>query len=117
MRVLSRQVSAMITLKSCQDNNMAEEAQRNWLEIVDRRYVFDRLARQVRDDSLKNSAALYNASVGRSTLFCPLYSQIDVLRSLTLEEFQKWYHSRIPSGGSAKKLSVQVRSFPESIWA
>ncbi len=37
----------MVTLKSCQDNNMLEEANRNWSQITERRYVFDKLAKQV----------------------------------------------------------------------
>ena len=41
------QVDSLIELKEHEDLSLAEEAQRNWIEVLDQTYLFDRRRREV----------------------------------------------------------------------
>ena len=41
------QVDSLIELKEHEDLSLAEEAERNWIEVLDRTYLFDRRRREV----------------------------------------------------------------------
>ena len=41
------QVDSLIELKEHEDLSLAEEAERNWIEVLDQTYLFDRRRREV----------------------------------------------------------------------
>lgn len=73
------QVDSLIELKEHEDLSLAEEADRNWTEILDQTYLFDRKHREV-----------------------------DSLRKLTKQDVHQWFVSHWKGGNKYKKLSVQV---------
>lgn len=52
------QVTALIKLKECEDTQLGEEVDRNWFEVVTQQYVFDRLNKEVRNQSIYSSSLL-----------------------------------------------------------
>ncbi len=52
------QVTALIKLKECEDTQLGEEVDRNWFEVVTQQYVFDRLNKEVRNQSICSSSLL-----------------------------------------------------------
>ncbi|XP_074609078.1 nardilysin-like isoform X1 [Acropora palmata] len=75
----SSQVDSLIELKEHKDLSLAEEADRNWTEIRDQTYLFDRKKREV-----------------------------ESLRKLSKEDIYQWFVSHFKGGKNYKKLSVQV---------
>ncbi|XP_067025867.1 nardilysin-like [Acropora muricata] len=75
----SSQVDSLIELKEHKDLILAEEADRNWTEIRDQTYLFDRKKREV-----------------------------ESLRKLSKEDIYQWFVSHFKGGKNYKKLSVQV---------
>ncbi len=45
------QVEALVNLKLCADVHLGEEVDRNWWEVLHHTYVFDRLIREVSENS------------------------------------------------------------------
>ena len=45
-----RNVDALISAKQRPDANLAEETERCWIEIVDRKFMFDRMEQEVCSD-------------------------------------------------------------------
>ncbi|XP_063217642.1 nardilysin-like [Bacillus rossius redtenbacheri] len=72
---------SLINLKQCRDLHLKEEVGRNWQEILNNTYLFDRMSREVK-----------------------------ALETISLEELQKWLKDHISSSSSSnfRKLSVQV---------
>uniref|UniRef100_A0A8C1VHQ8 Nardilysin b (N-arginine dibasic convertase) n=1 Tax=Cyprinus carpio TaxID=7962 RepID=A0A8C1VHQ8_CYPCA len=50
------QVTALIKLKECEDTQLGEEVDRNWFEVLTQQYVFDRLNKEVRHQSIYSSS-------------------------------------------------------------
>lgn len=76
----SIQKSSLIDQKKCEDLNLKEEASRNWSEIVEKNYLFDRL-----------------------------HKEIECLQTLTLEELQSYAQEHLLlNGPKIRKLGVQV---------
>ncbi|XP_073259534.1 nardilysin-like [Porites lutea] len=73
------QVDSLIELKEHEDLSLAEEAERNWIEVLDQTYLFDRRRREV-----------------------------NILKNLTKEDIDEWFRSHRKHGNNYKKLSVQV---------
>ncbi|XP_078353430.1 nardilysin-like [Oculina patagonica] len=73
------QVDSLIELKEHEDLSLADEADRNWTEVLDQTYIFNRKRREV-----------------------------DTLRKLTKEDLYQWFMSHRKCGDKYKKLSVQI---------
>jgi len=72
-------VDSLIELKEHEDLSLADEADRNWTEVLDQTYIFNRKRREV-----------------------------DSLRKLSKEDLYQWFLSHRKSGDKYKKLSVQI---------
>lgn len=46
------QATALIKLKECEDTQLGDEVDRNWFEVVTQQYVFERLHKEVRNQSI-----------------------------------------------------------------
>jgi len=73
------QVDSLIELKEHEDLSLADEAERNWTEVLDQTYIFDRRRREV-----------------------------ESLRKITKEDIHQWFVSHRTGGHKYRKLSVQV---------
>uniref|UniRef100_A0A8C1VDI2 Coenzyme PQQ synthesis protein F-like C-terminal lobe domain-containing protein n=1 Tax=Cyprinus carpio TaxID=7962 RepID=A0A8C1VDI2_CYPCA len=68
------QVTALIKLKECEDTQLGEEVDRNWFEVLTQQYVFDRLNKEVRHQSIYSSSlTLLNVVYLNIYLFMPHY--------------------------------------------
>ncbi|XP_077395060.1 nardilysin-like [Festucalex cinctus] len=47
-RAFDAQVSTLMKLKECDDTHLGEEVDRNWTEVVTKKYMFDRLNREIK---------------------------------------------------------------------
>ncbi|XP_022087201.1 nardilysin-like [Acanthaster planci] len=72
-------VESLITLKQCADNHLGEEVDRNWWEVLNHTYLFDRLKRE-----------------------------IEALHSISLQEAREFLTEHIRGGTHFQKLSTQV---------
>jgi nardilysin len=73
-------VKSLITLRCIDDLNLNDETNRNWAEIVDQTYLFDRH-----------------------------HLEVERLKAITVDEFKKWSTSHLlPGGPNRKKLGIQV---------
>lgn len=73
------QVDSLIELKEHEDLSLADEADRNWTEVLDQTYIFNRKRREV-----------------------------EILRKLTKEDLYQWFLTHRKNGDKYKKLSVQI---------
>ncbi|XP_027049416.1 nardilysin-like [Pocillopora damicornis] len=73
------QVDSLIELKEHEDLSLADEADRNWVEVIDQTYIFNRKRREV-----------------------------EILKNLSKEELYHWFSSHRKNGNKYKKLSVQI---------
>lgn len=80
-------LQSLIKLKQCTDLHLKEEVDRNWEEILNQEYVFDRKSREV-----------------------------DVLKDLKPAMIYKWFNSHVACGNKSnfRKLSVQVEGYSKS---
>lgn len=70
---------ALIKAKQCADIHLKEEVDRNWCEIIDRDYVFDRLEKE-----------------------------IIAIDSITIEELKNWMEAHTINGNNLRKLSIHI---------
>ncbi|KAJ8039795.1 Nardilysin [Holothuria leucospilota] len=77
--VFWEQIQGLINLKMCADLHLGEEVKRNWFEVKDQSYVFDRSQREV-----------------------------NYLKKLTLEDVKRFLAENLKNGQNCRKLSVQV---------
>lgn len=73
------QVDSLIELKEHEDLSLADEADRNWIEVIDQTYIFNRKRQEVA-----------------------------ILKKLTKEELYLWFSSHRKNGNKYRKLSVQI---------
>ncbi|XP_031561140.1 nardilysin-like [Actinia tenebrosa] len=73
------QVDSLIELKQHEDLSLADETNKNWYEVLDQTYLFDRNKRE-----------------------------IEALRKLTKEDVIQCYKSHMKNGDKYKKLSIQI---------
>lgn len=73
------QVDSLIELKEHEDLSLADEADRNWIEVIDQTYIFNRKRQEVA-----------------------------ILKKLTKEELCLWFSSHRKNGNKYRKLSVQI---------
>lgn len=75
----NRLVKSIITLKRCEDTNMKEEVERNWGEIIDGTYLFNRLQREIQE-----------------------------LEQINLEDFKLWSSKHLSTSEVRRKFGVQI---------
>ncbi|KAJ3666562.1 hypothetical protein Zmor_001999 [Zophobas morio] len=75
-----------IKTKRCVDVHLKEEVNRNWTEITDEEYIFDRIKKEIEE-----------------------------VQKITLEDVQRWWQAHtVPGNLNCRKLSVQVAGFKTS---
>ena len=81
-------LQSQIKLKQCTDLHLKEEVDRNWEEILNQEYIFDRKSREV-----------------------------DVLKDLKPSIIYKWFNAHVACGNKSnfRKLSVQVEGYSKSL--
>lgn len=81
-------LQSLIKLKQCTDLHLKEEVDRNWEEMLNQEYIFDRKSREV-----------------------------EFLKDLKPAVVYKWFNSHVACGNKSnfRKLSVQVEGFSKSI--
>lgn len=80
-------LQSLIKLKQCTDLHLKEEVDRNWEEMLNQEYIFDRKSREV-----------------------------EFLKDLRPAVVYKWFNSHVACGNKSnfRKLSVQVEGFSKS---